>query len=175
MKTKHLLILLTFAFSFSSCKKKITQFHMDYDSTVIVSSSVGALIPISVLSPEIISNSSVEFENNDTKSDRINSIFLKELTLTITSPDSETFSFLNSLEIYISSTNQTEKKVAFKNNIPETVGDTIFCDLVDLDLQTFIKDEQFKIRLVSVTDETIPNDVYINVYTDFLVDAKLKK
>lgn len=148
---------------------------MDFDSTVVVESSLSSLVPISILTPDVATNSEFEFENHDTRADRINTIFLKDLKLTITSPSGETFSFINSLELYISSPSFSEKKVAFKENIPSTAGKEIICDLVDLDLKDFIKEDKFKLRLVSVSDETIPEDVTINVYTNFLVDAKIKK
>ena len=95
--------------------------------------------------------------------------------MTITSPSGETFSFLNSIEIYISSPQFSEKKVAFKESIPANVGDQLICDLVDLDLQEFIKDDRFTLRLKTITDETIPQNVTVDVYTNFFVDAKLIK
>jgi hypothetical protein len=97
------------------------------------------------------------------------------LKLTITSPSNETFSFLNSIEIFISSPNIEERKVAFKESIPANVGNQLICELVDVELQDYIKEETFKLRLKTVTDETIPQDVTIDVYTDFFVDAKLIK
>ncbi len=148
---------------------------MDYTSQVVVNSTVGQLIPFSVYTPEMETNSEFEFESNNTRKDRVNSIKLKELKLTITSPSNETFSFLNSVEVYISSPNVSEKKVAFRESIPASVGTILVCDLVDLELQDYIKEDRFTLRLRTVTDETIPQDVDIDVYTNFLVNAKLIK
>lgn len=159
----------------TSCKKKLTQFHIDYTSQVVVSSSVGQLVPFSLNTPQMETNAEYEFESNNTNKERINSIRLDQLKLTITSPSNETFSFLNSLEIFISSPNIAERKVAFKESIPSNVGDEILCDLVNIELQEYIKEDSFKLRLKTVTDETIPQDVTIDVYTDFFVDAKLVK
>ncbi len=157
----------------SSCKKKLTEFEIDYTAEVVVPSTLGQALPFSLYTPEITTNSEYEFEVNDTRKDKINSIFLKDLTLTITSPSGETFSFLNSIEVYIKSPNAAEKRVAYKENIPSGIGSVLICDLVYQDIQEFIKDDTFTLRLETVTDETIPQDVHIEVYSNFLVDASL--
>lgn len=168
-------LILLVAIISSSCKKKLTQFHIDYTSQVVVSSTVGQLVPFSLNTPQMETNAEYEFESNNTNKERINSIRLEQLKLTITSPSNETFSFLNSIEIFISSPNIEERKVAFKESIPANVGNQLICELVDVELQGYIKEETFKLRLKTVTDETIPQDVTIDVYTDFFVDAKLIK
>lgn len=175
MKTLKIILSFAVLFSFSSCKKKLTQFYIDYNTSVVLQSSAGTLIPISLSTPDVETNSTTEFENNDTRADRIRSILLKELTLTITSPANETFSFLSSVEVYISSPYNSEQRIAFKENIPNTVGNTITCDLIDMDLKDFIKEKTFKIRIKYITDETTTQDVSINIYSNFLVDAKIRK
>ena len=157
----------------SSCKKKLTEFDIDYTSEVVISSTFGQLVPFSLNTPEIQTNSEFEFEANNTRADKVERINLRELRLNITSPNGETFSFLNSVEIFISSPNHSEKKVAFKESIPANVGSQLTCDLVDVELQDFIKDDKFTLRLVTVTDETIPQDVTVEVFTNFRVKAKL--
>ncbi len=172
---KYTTILFTLLILLTGCKKKLTQFYIDYNSQVVIQSTFGQMIPFSVMTPEITTNSEAEFESNNTNKDHIESIYLQDLILSITSPQGETFSFLNSVEIFISSPSMTEKKVAFKNSIPSNVGTELICDLVSLDLQSFVKDDRFTIRIETITDETIPQDVYINVYSNFFVDAKLIK
>lgn len=168
-------IMLFLAFSFAGCKKKLTQFYVDYHSEIIIPSTFGQLVPFSVYTPEITTNSEAEFESNSTRKDHIESIYLEDLILTINSPQGETFSFLNSVDVFISSPNLSEKKVAFKNSIPSNVGGQLICDLVSLDLQAFVKEDRFTIRVETVTDETIAQDVSIDVYSNFFVDAKLIK
>ncbi|GAB5417345.1 MAG: hypothetical protein Crog4KO_29270 [Crocinitomicaceae bacterium] len=168
-------LLISLLMLTSSCKKKLTEFYVDYTSQVIVSSSVGQLVPFSVNTPEMETNSEFVFESNNTRKDNVEQINLEELRLTITSPNGETFSFLNSIEVFISSPNVTERKVAFKESIPSNIGTILVCDLVDVELQEYIKEDRFTLRLKTVTDETIPQDVYIDVYTNFFVKAKLIK
>lgn len=173
MKAKSVFILLIILIPLVSCKKKITQFYIDYNSSVVIQSSVGVLVPFNINTPEITTNSEVEFESNNTKKDKIKSILLQELSLTITSPSSQDFSFLNSVEIFISSPNNSEKKVGFRDNIGSNPGSKLVCDIVNLDLQEFVKDEKFTVRIKTVTDEVLSDDIHIDVYTNFLVDAKL--
>lgn len=172
---KRIFLLGILMVSLTGCKKKLTQFYIDYTADVVIQSTVGQLVPFSVYTPEIVTNSEFEFESNNTKKDKIESIHLRDLNLTIKSPSGETFSFLNSLEVFISSPQHTEQKVAFKESIPSNVGTTLICDVVDTDIQHFIKDDRFTIRLRTVTDETIPQDVTVEVYSNFFVDAKLVK
>ena len=82
----------------SSCKKKLTEFQI-HTSEVVVSSSIGQLVPVSLNTPEMETNSEFKFESNNTRKDKVETIRLSELRLSITSPSNETFSFLNSMEI----------------------------------------------------------------------------
>ncbi len=175
MKVYFTLILILSVLFFTTCKKKLTQFYIDYDSAIVIPSSVNSVIPISLLTPEVTTNSNFEFENNNTKADFVETIFLKNLELTISSPNNETFSFLNSVELYISSPTLTEQKIAYKNNIPSNVGNQLICEIENIDLKEFIKAPKFSLRLVSVTDETIPEDIHVSIYSNFFVDAKLRK
>lgn len=169
------LCLLVVALFLGGCKKKLTEFYIDYTSELIVQSSVQQLVPISFNTPEIESNSEFEFESNNTRKDHVKSIKLKELRLTITSPSNETFSFLNSVEIFISSPNLSEKKVAFRSDIDANVGVVLACNIEDQELQDFVKEDRFTLRVKAITDETIPQDVHIDIYTNFKVNAKLIK
>ena len=171
---KYLVFFLTM-FVLFSCKKKLTQFYIDYNSTVTISSTFGQLVPFSLNTPSVTTDSEQKFELNNTSADRVRSVFLNDLVLTITSPSNEDFSFLEELEIFISSPLHTEHKVASKLSVSNSVGAQIVCDTEDLDLQNYIKDDSFTLRLRTTTDETIPQDVDIDVYTRFLVDAKVFK
>lgn len=172
---KYLFVLLITIPLITGCKKKLGQFNIDYDSEVVIPSTFGQFIPFSLYTPEINTNSEFEFESNNTKKKFVESIYLEVLQLDIVSPQNETFSFLNDVEIYISSQNVTERKVAYLNDIPSNVGKTIVCNLMNTDLQEYVKEDKFTLRIATTTDETIPQDVTVNVYTNFRVKAKLLK
>lgn len=168
------LLLLTSTLFFTSCKKKLTQFYLDYNSELVIPSTFGNFVPFSLNTPENTTNSSFEFENNDTDAGRVKSIYLEDLDMSIISPSGETFSFLNSIEMFLSSPSQAERRVAFKTDIPSTAGTTLTLDLEGIDLKEYIKESTFTLRLKVVTDETMPQDVEVNIYSNFLVDAKIK-
>jgi len=172
---KKILIFFLAVFMLTSCKKKLTQFYIKYNSTVTVPSTFGQFVPFSVNTPEMTTESEQKFEVNNTSKDRIRSIYLNDLVLTITSPSNEDFSFLNEVEVFISSPLHNEQQVASKLSIDNSIGAQLVCDVQDVDLQNYIKDENFTLRLKTITDETIAQNVDIDVYTRFLVDAKVFK
>jgi hypothetical protein len=167
-----LLLILT-GFTLSGCQKKLTHFYVDYESETVVPSTIIIGFPVSLHTPELETNSTYEFENKKTRKDLIQDIFLKKLRLTITDPDTETFSFVNSIQLYISTTMLDEVKIAELNDIPADVGNELELNTLDTDLKEYIKAEKFKLRLRVLSDETIPQDVHIDIYSQFLVDAQL--
>ena len=170
----RLLIFLILVLFFVGCKNKLTQFHIEYNTPAIIQSSVPINVPFNVYTPEQETNSSVEFEVNDTRKDLIELILLEELTIEITAPEQQNFNFLKSIEVFIDSENFTERKVAFNENVPSNVK-KITCEVLDVDLQDYIKEDHFSIRIKTVTDQVLTNDVELDIYSKFFVDAKLFK
>jgi len=173
MKVLIPILLLIVGYSTTGCLKKVTHFYVDYTTTTTVPATLTASFPFSLMTPELETNSTYEFEDHDTRKDKIQSIFLKTLRLKITQPNGETFSFANSMELFISTDNSNEKKIAGLLEIPDSVGNEIYLSVETIDLQEYIKSDKFKLRLKVITDETIPQDVHIEIYSNFLVDAKL--
>lgn len=161
--------------SFMGCKAKFTQFFMDYNSSATIPSTAPVDLPFDVSTPEQTTNSSYEFEVNDTRKENIEKITLDDLRITITDPEGETFSFLKDMSVYISANGIPEKLIAYKYDIDNTIGDVLDCNETNEDLQAYIKAESFVIRLETATDEVISQDIDVNIYTNFFVDAKLIK
>lgn len=174
MKKLFVLFSMFLPLILGSCTKN-GQFFMGYTSSVTVPSTFGQLIPFSINTPEITSNAEGEFSANKTSKKRISSIKLSDLSLNITSPDGETFSFLNSIEIYINAEGLSEQKIAYNDSIPDNVTNSITCSTVNVDLQEYIKKDSFKIKAVFTTDETLAQDVQIDIKPRFLVKAKIRK
>lgn len=174
MKFRIIILCFSCLSSLVGCTKD-GQFFIGYTSHVTIPSTFGQLLPFSLNTPEITSNAENEFSTNKTAKNRISSIRLNELTLKILSPEAETFSFLNDLEVYISAEGLNEEKIAYNTNIPDNVGNEIICNTIDADLQAFIKKDKFKIRTVFTTDETLAQNVEIEIKPRFLVKAKIKK
>ena len=174
MKKTIALFLLVF-FTFSSCKEidKLTQFNIDYSSTITVNSTFGIDIPFDIYTPNISTNSENTFEVNDTRKDLIEEILLTELKLTIESPASQDFDFLKSIEIYISAEGLDEIKIAWKDDIPQNGLKTIELEKTGNDLKEYIKADEFQLRSHTVTRHLISTDTDIEINSVFFVDAKI--
>ncbi|MEO9662264.1 MAG: hypothetical protein ABJL43_17740 [Maribacter dokdonensis] len=160
---------------FSSCDKldELTKFDMEYSQRATIPSSAGIDLPFDVFTPEMETNSESTFEVNDTRKDLIEEIKLTELELVVISPDTADFSFLNSIEVYISADDLEEIRIAYLEEVPEDAGNVITLDTSDADLKEYIKKDQFSLRLNTVTDELMSTDHELEVNSTFFVDAKI--
>ena len=177
MKNFFLLALfLTSIILFTSgCDKadELTQFDMEYNEAVTIPSSTGINLPFNLFAPEVESNSESTFAVNDTRKDLIEEILLTTLELKLTSPSNGDFGFLKSIEIYLDANGLSEKKIAWKENIPSDIGNRLVLETTGTDLQEYIKKDEFTLRLNTVTDEFITSDHHIDVHSVFFVDAKV--
>lgn len=167
--------LVIILFSVFSCNaiKKLEQFYIDYNTQAVFPANLPVNLPLTISSPDIATNSSQVFQNNNTNSKLIQNVTLSQLTLNITSPSGQTFSFLKNVSIYISSDNLPEVEIADKQDIPANVGDTLNLDVTGADLQAYIKASQIKIRIAGTTDQVTTSDINVNVYAKFFVQANL--
>lgn len=172
---KAFIAIFSLILLFTGCGKEnsLTDFKMDFTSSVTIPSSSTIGLPFSLDTPPVESNSESEFESNDTRKDLITSIKLEELTLTITSPSSGNFDFLKSITIYIEAEGLTEKLVATKTDIQDGVGKFVSLTVQGQELQEFIKKDNFSLRLSTETDKTINQDHKIDIYSKFKVNANL--
>lgn len=171
---RTILISVTLLLLIFSCKKvdKLTQFDLVYDSSITVESTYGIDIPFNIYTPNITTNSESTFESNDTRKDLVESIILKTMTMTVSSPAGEDFSFLKSVEIYISADGLSEMKVAWKDNIDN--GTKILnLETSSSDLKEYIKKDDFKLKVTTTTDEVLTQDYTIDIHSVFFVDAKI--
>lgn len=166
------LILLT---ALSGCKKldKLTQFRMEFDESVVVPAATQIDLPFDIITPEIETDSETTFSVNDTRKDLVEEIKLEKLTLSISLPSDADFSFLNSVSIYLSAEGLPEVKIAWKENIPSNIGDTLELDVSDADLRQYLLKDSIKLRLNTITDELITSDHHIDIHSVFWVDAKI--
>ncbi|NHF61038.1 hypothetical protein FK220_016925 [Flavobacteriaceae bacterium TP-CH-4] len=172
---KKILPIILCVFLLFACDKidDLTKFDMDYDSSVVIESAANINLPFDVVTPDVETNSESEFAVNDTRKDLIEEIKLKSLRLNITSPDNQDFSFLKSVEIFISAEGLEEVPIAAITEVPEDIGSLLELDTSDRDIKEYIKKDKFNLRLNTVTDEVLTSDCYIDVKSVFFVDAKI--
>lgn len=168
-------ILTVLILTLTACEAidKLTQFEMDYDETVVISSPLLFNLPIDIFTPDMETDSESEFAINNTNKDLIEQIILKKLIINHTAPSNGDFSFLKSIEVFLSAEGLPEIKIAWKNDIPSDIGKEIILDTSGDDLQEYIKKDDFKLRLNNVTDETFSGDQTIDIHTTFFVDAEI--
>jgi len=169
------LLSILIIFSIISCEKlaELTRFNLDYDSSVVIPSSSGVDLPFNIFTPDVETNSESEFAVNDTRKDLIEEIILTQLDLTLTSPSDGDFSFLKSIEVFISADGVDEEKIAWNENVSADVGSYLILETADIDLQEFIKADNFSLRVNTVTDEFIATDHHIDIHSVFFVDARI--
>ncbi len=171
---RNIILTLTILLAISSCDKvdELTKFDLKYNSKVVVPGATGINLPFNMITPDMETNSESQFEINDTRKDLIEEIKLTELKMVISSPTNADFSFLNSVEVYISAEGLDEIKIAEKE-VEENVGSTLDVNVLDIDLKEYIKKDEFNLRLTTVTDEVINEDHKIDLNSTFFVDAKI--
>lgn len=158
-----------------SCKKvdELTQFELDYTTEITIPSSSGLNLPFNIFTPDMETNSNTEFEINDTRKDKVEFISLRKLQLVLKTPASSDFGFLKSIEIYIDASGLAEKRIAFDTDISSTIGKILNLEVTDDNLRDYIIQDEFSLRVKTITDELISQDHVIDVNSTFFVDAKI--
>lgn len=152
---------------------RLTQFNMTINSEWVFQSTLNLNLPIDLIVPDIETNASSTFEGEGTVADLVEDIQLESLTIQLTSPNSEDFSFLESLEVYIQTEGQIEQRIAFAEVISDNVGNTFELDVESVNLTAYVASETFSLRFNSVIDEIVSQDMTIAIAATFMVDAKL--
>ncbi|MFT5336368.1 MAG: hypothetical protein ACI9YL_000362 [Luteibaculaceae bacterium] len=168
---KKYLFLLSLIVVSSACQKlfSFTYFNMEFNEDVVIKSAVGANLPFNFITPNIETNADSVFESKDRRIKYIEEIVLEELQLTITSPSNGDFSFLQKIKVYIISEGIEETLIAWNVNIPSE-NQVINLTTTDLDLQEYIKADNFSLRVGVETDEVFTSEYTIYIHTDFFVN-----
>jgi hypothetical protein len=157
------------------CKQlsKLTQFNINYNSSVTIPKTLGVNIPVTVVTPPISTQSDQQFESNNTHKNLIDIIHLSEMDMTITSPESASFDFLKNIEISISADGLPDKKIAWLENIPKTGLKHIELDVSTDNIKEYILKDNFTLKTKTTTREIISHDTQMDIHSKFFVDAKI--
>lgn len=160
-----------------SCEEanELTKFDIEYEESFTVPAILAIDTLRSISTPDITTNSEEKFSGNDTKKDLVEEIVLKELVLTLETPEhpDSDLSFLKSLTLYIDAEGMDETEIASSESIPDDIGNTLDMETTSVDLKEYIFKDSFSLRTEVTTDETISEDHEINAAMVFTVDAKL--
>jgi hypothetical protein len=172
MKSKLIALTLFLSLFLTSCDAvdDLLSFTISNETSIAIKSTSPINLPSEIITPEVTTNSSAEFNNNKTKASLVKDVKLKSLKLMITNPDGKTFTFLKSIHLYISTTDSDEIELAYQDNINAT---TNMIDLISTDakLDKYIKADKYKIRTQVVLKETLTKDVTVKADMKFRVTA----
>ena len=171
MKYK-LLIMAATIIMIAGCNKlaDLITFNIYSNTTIQIPGSTVINTPFEISTPGITTNSTQEFQNNNTSANLIKNVVLDEMKLNITNPPGKTFSFLKSIHIYISGSDNAEVELAYLETIPQT-ADNINLITTKENLAAFIKGSTYKLRTTVETRETLSQATDVKVNMRFKVTA----
>lgn len=172
---KKFIALVFIAGILNSCDAvdELTKFDLTYNTSITIESSTILDLPVDIISPEIATNSEQEFDNNNTRTDLVESIKLKRLKMDLITPQDGNFNFLNEIRIFIRAEGLEEVLIASTTIIPEDNSRTLELDIEDRELVDYIRKDNYTLRTETVTDGVISEDHQIDIETVFRVDAKI--
>lgn len=148
-------------------------FDVEFTTSFTIPSSSIINLPFDIATPETTTNSESTFENNDTRSDLVESVRLRELRLDLIAPSDGDFNFLNEIEIFITADGLPEVLIASDLDIEPNDSRSLDLDIEDVELREYIVQDTYTLRTRTITDETINEDHQIEVFTRFRVDAEI--
>lgn len=150
--------------------EKLLTFRISDSTDIRIEGSSALGLPLGIPTPPVTSNSEQQFENNNSSKNLVKDVKLEQLKLTITDPQSMTFSFLKSIRVFISSDQSDEIELASLENI-STNENTVELTPTDEKLDRYVKASSYNLRTEVVTDETLTQRVDIRVDLKFVVTA----
>ncbi|CAM3487283.1 hypothetical protein [Flavobacterium chungbukense] len=172
MKSKFIALTVIMSIFLTSCDAvdDLLSFSISNEASIKIKSSSPINLPSEIITPEVTTNSSAEFENNKTKASLVKDVKIRSLKLTIADPSDKTFTFLKSVHLYISTNNSDEIELAYQDNINVTTN-TIDLICTDKKLDQYIKADSYKIRTQVTLKETLTKDVTVKANMKFRVTA----
>lgn len=172
MKRFSFAVVLLFSFLAMACEKvdDLLTFYIEEEEIITIESHfpVGALVPLTPIT--VTTNSEETFKNNKTRAELVKDVTLNRLNLTITNPQGGNFNFLKKIEIYISSENKAEVKLAYLEEVPANAT-TLHLKSTNAELDEFIKGDTYSIRTQAVLAKPVSRDITIKADMRFKVTA----
>ena len=93
--------------------------------------------------------------------------------LNITGPENANFNFLEEIRIYIKTENVEETEIANLLDIENSNSQVLELKSLNKELEDYVKEDQFTLRIIAVADETTSEQINITIKNIFAVDAKI--
>lgn len=172
MKTRIVIAIVTPILFLLSCNEvdKLLTFSVTNQSSFTIASGFPLNSPIDIPTPDVTTNSTTQFSNNGTRADLVKDVKLKELKLTVINPAGKTFSFLKSVQLYISTNANDEILLASYDNV-NTTSNNINLICTGQKLDNYIRASSYKLRAKITTKETLSQNVDVQIDSRFSVVA----
>lgn len=166
-----------------SCKKlkDLATINKDikYNETAEIPEAIDLLVTIppgglSLSMPKIgmATNSAQYLAEYNTSADLVDEVTLKEVKLTIEQPPTQNFDFVDTIEVYLSGTNQPEKLAAYIYGIPKGVNQ-ITLDRADLDIKDYFLSDTIYYRVYGHYIDKPTKGTQFNLQSTFRLTARL--
>ncbi len=172
---KKLYLLIILAFTLFSCNGGLVSFYINQSSTTTIKSTLpfGINVPFNIPVGSVNNTSSQEYDNNKTTPKMIKDVSLNKLTVTITSPADEDFSFLKSIHISIEKSDGSDKKeIAYLDNISSSAT-SIELTTTGENLVPYLQEDSYKLVTEVTVHEAPGHDVDLRIDLKFKVSAKV--
>ncbi len=172
MKTKISLAIAVLLLIATSCNviDDLLTFNIDNETSIQIDSAFPVGTAFTIITPDVTTNSSATFENNNTKADLVKDVKITDLKLTITNPSNKSFSFLKSIRLFISTDANDEIELAFLEDINSTAT-TLNLTCTSAKLDKYVKAPSYTIRTRAVVKETLTQDITVKANMKFRVTA----
>jgi len=173
-KLPFITALIAIVFSGISCKKieDLLTFSINIENDFTVSATGPVNLPFEILTPQVTTNSTQQFQNNNSDVNKVKDIKLKTVELRIINPPGKTFSFLESVHIYVSTNANDEIELAYLDNI-STTANSISLITTSASLDKYVKAPSYSLRTRIVTKQALTQNVDIKNLCRFQVTANL--
>ena len=173
MKYKVAIPLAIILFTVISCGAlKHVTFYDDFHETVTVPQQTLATGTNTITTPNIPTNVSTQLRQNNTSSDLVQSVRLETMTLTITAPQGQNFSFLQDIQVFILTDSLPAVEVAHRSNIVSS-SDTLNMDIDGAELKPYLISNSFKMKFITTNSKVTLTTTTLDVYLRFRFEANL--
>lgn len=176
-------VFLLAAALFASCKKevetveKLFTFEMRNEKAFVakqdeVNAAYDYIGSDMAFPLKIASDSEAEFKRNNTSTNLVKNIKLKELKMAMPATLSEDFSFLREIEVYVAHQDGSKPVLmAYAKNIPATIGKTLVLTPTDNAMDEYVKSGNYSMKVSGVMARKVTSDLDIKANMVFSVTA----
>ena len=174
MKISSLILFLLFTFYGCKLFDELTHFDIEYNYTFTLPSFGGInLDNLYIESPDVENDIESTFEINNTRKDLVERATLKNFNVTILEPTNANFTFLNKIEIFVKTDALDKKLIAWKDNIPNDIGNYLELETTNSDLKKYLTNDAIRVRLKTTSSRPLAEDLLLDLKSTVEVDAKI--